>query len=75
MSEGSDYIKVIADIPGRDQATLDAVVKPAHEHKKLWVAHAARCTPYTMAQNAGVELVTHAPLDNPSATDSKAMFD
>jgi hypothetical protein len=35
LMEGSDYINVIADIPGPDQATLDVVVKAAHEHNKL----------------------------------------
>lgn len=49
VNEGSDYIKVVADIPGPDQATLDTVVKAAQEHNKLCVTHAASYTPYAMA--------------------------
>lgn len=75
IREGSDYIKVIADIPGPDEVTLDAIVKAAHEHKKLCIAHAASYTPYAMAQ-AGVDVVTHAPLDKAlTSSDAKAMVD
>ena len=63
ISEGSDYIKVISDIPGPSQAILTAVTKAAHEHGKLCVAHASSYTPYHMAQTAGVDVVTHVPLD------------
>ncbi|MCJ1247083.1 hypothetical protein MMC30_004294 [Trapelia coarctata] len=65
VAEGSDYIKVIADIPGPDQATLNAVVVAAHEHKKLVIAHASAFAPFYMAQEAGVDIVTHVPLDKP----------
>lgn len=76
INEGSDYIKLIADIPGPDQATLNPVVKAAHDHHKLCVAHAASYTTYVMAQQAGADIVTHAPLDkalNPS--DARTMVD
>ena len=63
VSEGVDYIKVIADVPGPDQATLNALVAAAHEHKKLVVAHAAYFIPFAMAQDAGVDVVTHVPSD------------
>jgi len=65
VAEGSDYIKVIADIPGPDQATLNAVVVAAHEHNKLVIAHASAFAPFHMAQEAGVDIVTHVPLDKP----------
>src|SRR6202046_746937 len=40
IAEGANYIKLIADIPGPDQETLDALVATSHEHGKLTVAHA-----------------------------------
>jgi hypothetical protein len=76
VNEGSDYIKVVADIPGPDQATLDAVVKAAHEHNKPCVTHAASYTPYAMAQEAGADIIMHVPFDKAlSSTDAKAMAD
>ncbi|MCJ1391818.1 hypothetical protein MMC18_004685 [Xylographa bjoerkii] len=65
VTEGSDYIKLIADVPGLDQATLNALVEAAHAHKKLVIAHAAKKAPFSMAQEAGVDIVTHVPLDLP----------
>lgn len=63
IAEGSDYIKVICDIPGPSQEALDALVVAAHERGKLVVAHAVESAPYAMAQAAKVDVVTHAPLD------------
>ncbi|KFY08095.1 hypothetical protein V492_06530 [Pseudogymnoascus sp. VKM F-4246] len=63
IAEGADYIKVVADVPGPDQATLDAVVVAAHAQGKLVIAHAISSEATQMAQNAMVDVVTHAPLD------------
>ncbi|MDQ2738396.1 MAG: amidohydrolase family protein [Actinomycetota bacterium] len=63
VAEGSDYIKIIADIPGPDQATLNALVGAAHEHGKLTVAHAVSSVAFAMALAARVDVITHAPLD------------
>ena len=71
VSEGVDYIKVIADVPGPDQTTLNALVAAAHEHKKLVIAHASYFSPFSTAQDAGVDVVTHAPRDKP--LDSEAV--
>jgi imidazolonepropionase-like amidohydrolase len=65
VAEGSDYIKVIADIPGPDAATLAALVSEAHAHGKLIVAHAAKHDAYAMAVAAGCDVLTHVPLDRP----------
>lgn len=65
VGEGADYIKIIADVPGPDQATLNAIVTAAHEHNKLVVAHASAYTPFSMAQDANVDIITHAPRDKP----------
>ncbi|MCJ1398418.1 hypothetical protein MMC11_001616 [Xylographa trunciseda] len=71
VTEGSDYIKLIAELPGLDQATLNALVEASHAHGKLSIAHAATSIPYGMAQEAGVDVVTHVPLD--AALDTAAV--
>lgn len=63
LAEGSDYIKLITDVPGPDQQTLDALVAATHRHDKLAVAHAATLVPYRMALAAGADVITHVPLD------------
>lgn len=63
VDEGADYIKVVIDLPGFDQETVDALVAAAHTHGKKVVAHASRSDAVTMAQRAGVDVLTHAPLD------------
>ncbi len=65
LAEGSDYIKVIADVPGPDQATLDAIVAAAHRHGRLAIAHAASLVPYQMALAAKADVITHVPMNAP----------
>jgi imidazolonepropionase-like amidohydrolase len=63
IAEGADYIKLIADIPGPDQATLDALVTHSHVRGRLTVAHAVSTAAVDMALQAGVDMITHVPLD------------
>jgi imidazolonepropionase-like amidohydrolase len=65
VAEGSDYIKIVIGSPGadHDQATVDALVAAAHEHGKRAVAHASSCAAVAKAQHAGVDMLTHVPLD------------
>ncbi|KAJ5397047.1 hypothetical protein N7509_005160 [Penicillium cosmopolitanum] len=63
IAEGADYIKIVADVPGPDQETLNALVANAHLGDKLVVAHAVSLTATEMSQLAGVDFITHAPLD------------
>jgi imidazolonepropionase-like amidohydrolase len=63
INEGADYIKIIADIPGPDQETLNALVSAAHSNSKLAIAHAVSNASYAMAQEAKVNMITHVPLD------------
>jgi imidazolonepropionase-like amidohydrolase len=65
VADDVDYIKVISDIPGPSQEILDAVVVAAHRHGLLVIAHAISADAFAMAQAAGVDMVTHAPLDRP----------
>ena len=63
IAEGADYIKLIADIPGPDQETLDALVATSHERGKLTVAHAASTAALDMALRARADMITHVPPD------------
>ncbi|CAF1018865.1 unnamed protein product [Adineta steineri] len=63
IAEGVDYIKIVCDVPGPDQVTLNVLVNEAHKHKKLVIAHASASIPFGMAQDAGADVITHAPCD------------
>jgi imidazolonepropionase-like amidohydrolase len=63
IAEGADYIKLIVDTPGPDQEILDALVAASHRHGKLTVAHAVSTAALDMALRAGVDMITHVPLD------------
>ena len=65
LAEGSDYIKIVADVPGPTQEVMNALVAAAHEHGKLAIAHAVSYEPARMAQEAGVDMLTHIPLNRP----------
>jgi imidazolonepropionase-like amidohydrolase len=65
VQQGADYIKVVIDLPGFDQTTVDAIVIEAHLHGLKVIAHASRSDAVDMAQRAGVDVLTHAPLDRP----------
>ncbi|MEV6806618.1 amidohydrolase family protein [Streptomyces sp. NPDC051132] len=68
VSAGADYIKIVAEAPGQggpDQETIDALVAAARTHGRKSVAHAATVGAYTMALDAGVDFLTHIPLDGP----------
>lgn len=71
ISEGADYIKIIADVPGPDQETLNAISAAAHERGKLVIAHASAYKPFAMAQTAKADVVTHVPADK--ALDDEAV--
>jgi imidazolonepropionase-like amidohydrolase len=64
IAQGADYIKLIVDTPGPDQEILDALVAASHRHGKLTVAHAASTAALDMALQAGVDMITHVPLDH-----------
>ncbi|KIY00246.1 uncharacterized protein Z520_03931 [Fonsecaea multimorphosa CBS 102226] len=74
IEEGADYIKVVADIPGPNQATLNAVISAAHEQGKLTIAHATRHEAFRMALEAKARVITHVPLDKPLNSDMVAQM-
>lgn len=69
LDEGSDYIKLIADVPGPSQETLNAVAKAAHNKNKKVVAHASAYEPFQMALDAKADIITHAPMDQCVSAD------
>ncbi|KAK6823016.1 hypothetical protein PG987_014561 [Apiospora arundinis] len=64
-----DYLKVIADVPGHDQAVLDRIQQEAARHKKMTVAHASHLAAFPRCLHAGFDVVTHVPLDRPLTED------
>ncbi|MEV4512234.1 amidohydrolase family protein [Dactylosporangium sp. NPDC049525] len=80
FAEGSNFLKILIDLPGPspDRATVDALVATAHRLGRLVVAHALSYEAVEMAQAAGVDALTHTPLDRPldrAATDRMAAAD
>ncbi|MET7422038.1 amidohydrolase family protein [Dactylosporangium sp. NPDC005555] len=67
FAEGSNYLKILIDLPGPspDRATIDALVATAHRLGRLVVAHALSYEAAEVAQAAGVDALTHTPLDRP----------
>ncbi|KAH7354685.1 hypothetical protein BKA65DRAFT_496802 [Rhexocercosporidium sp. MPI-PUGE-AT-0058] len=63
MAEGVDYIKLLLDPLGPDDATIKAVVKAAHEKGLQVIAQAESYALYAQAARTGVDIVTHAPVD------------
>jgi imidazolonepropionase-like amidohydrolase len=63
VSEGVDYIKIIVDPPGFDEPTVRALVEAAHAQGLRTIAHAATRDAVLLAQAAGVDVLTHAPID------------
>jgi imidazolonepropionase-like amidohydrolase len=69
VAEGADYIKVIVEDPQRmgsaalDGATIAAIVQAAHQAGLKAIAHVTALVALKMAADAGVDILTHAPLD------------
>lgn len=68
---GADLIKIIiedpdaTDVPALDVATISAVVSGAHDRGLLTVAHVVTAAAFERGLEAGVDILTHAPLDRP----------
>lgn len=63
VASGADLIKLIAETPGLDQATLSAATAVAHARGLDVVCHAADHKSVQQALVAGVDQVHHVPLD------------
>lgn len=69
VADGSDYIKLISDVPGPSQETLNAVAVAAHERNKKVVVHASAFNPFAMGLEAQGDVITHAPRDKPVSSE------
>lgn len=67
IADGSDYIKIVADVPGPSQQVLNALVRilAAHKAGKNTIMHAASREPFRMAVESGTYVLTHVPVDAP----------
>jgi len=72
VAQGADYIKIVIDLPGFDDETVQALVTAAHARRLKTVAHASRSDAVAMAQRTGVDVFTHAPLDRPITPEQAA---
>lgn len=69
VREGADYIKIIVEDPrtmssaALDGATIASLVEAAHRAKLKAIAHVTTIAAFTLAVDAGVDILTHAPLD------------
>lgn len=63
VDQGADYIKVVIDLPGFDEETVTAIVDEAHRRGLRAIAHASRSDAVELAMRAGIDVLTHAPLD------------
>lgn len=69
IDNDADLIRIIVEDPnnprnpGLDEATLTALVTSAHRHGLLTIAHAATVGSYNLALKAGIDILTHAPLE------------
>ena len=63
VSQGSDYIKVIIDPLGPDIPSIQAIVAAAHRYGKKVISHAPSFSDISIAEAAGVDIITHVPLD------------
>ncbi|WP_129358479.1 amidohydrolase family protein [Rothia uropygioeca] len=69
VQNGSDLIKIIiedpdaTDVPALDNATLAALVQGAHKRGLMTVAHVVTASAFDRGLDAGVDILTHAPLD------------
>ena len=63
LAAGPDYLKIIGDVPGFDEPTLAALAKAARDRGMLSIAHAAHKQAYERAVRAGVDVLTHIPVD------------
>jgi imidazolonepropionase-like amidohydrolase len=66
IADGSDYIKVVTEAPGRggpEPEVVAAIVAAAHAAGRKVVAHASHLAAYEMSLDAGVDVLTHVPTE------------
>jgi imidazolonepropionase-like amidohydrolase len=74
VASGADLIKLIAETPGLDQATLSAATAAAHAQGLSVACHAADYKSVQQTLLAGVDQVHHVPLDKALDSSTIARF-
>lgn len=75
VAERSDYIKIIVEDPqmmgpaALDGPTIAAIVQASHARGLRVFAHVTTLTAVRLAADAGVDVLTHAPVDAPVGAD------
>lgn len=70
IGDGVDYLKILVEDPKQPGTkalppqTVTALVRAAHDHGLRVVAHATSETTYQIALDAGVDIVTHVPMQS-----------
>ncbi|KAH8890611.1 putative hydrolase [Thozetella sp. PMI_491] len=65
IADGADFIKLMLEPEGPVQSTVDALTAAAREHGRKSIAHATTSETFEKAVRAGVDAVTHVPMDRP----------
>ncbi|KAI2631961.1 hypothetical protein GGR54DRAFT_9021 [Hypoxylon sp. NC1633] len=63
VDDGADYVKIIADFPGHEQAVLDKIQVEAKKHGKMTVAHTAQYIAFERGLHADFDILTHVPME------------
>ncbi|MFJ6671239.1 amidohydrolase family protein [Actinosynnema sp. NPDC091369] len=75
LAQGPDYLKVVLEerLPFQPEPlspdTVAAIVSHAHRAGKKVVVHAASSRAYTVALDAGADIITHAPIRDTVSAD------
>ncbi|ANY09411.1 amidohydrolase family protein [Pseudonocardia sp. HH130630-07] len=75
IADGSDYLKVVVEAPGRggpSPEVVAAVVREAHALGRRVVAHASHHDAFVLAHEAGADVLTHVPTGTPVGADLAA---
>lgn len=76
VANSADLVKIIiedpaaTEVPALDGPTITALVAGAHRRGLLTVAHVVTAGAFVRGLDAGVDILTHAPLDRPLPEDT-----
>lgn len=65
----TDFVRLIADVPGLDDNTLVSAVDASHRRGKLAIAYASKADSYKRALESGFDILTPVPNDGPLDAD------
>ena len=74
LDKGAEYVKILADVPGLDQDTVNALVEESKKREKLVVIHAAKVEAVRQALKAGAYQIHHSPMDEVLSEEDIALY-